>query len=336
MSDGQDRLSTAPAYKRQMVAAKQVSVVIPCFNAGNVVEEAVRSVLTQTLTPVDVICVDDGSTDHTLGVLQRVAAAYPGRVAVVSQRKAGACAARNRGLHLARGAYVQFLDADDILLPHKLEHQMALAEAQGMPDLIAGSYVRHRLDGRRRPFIMQSMNPWAALPQVMLGITSANLFNRQAVLDAGGWNEHYTSSQEYELMFRMLKCGCRVAYDRDALTIIRQQPRSITASNRHANMLRRIELGADIREYVRHHVGSSDALTAADAGLFHVIHLLCSFDLRQGVETFYRHFDDGDHEHVRAKSSRTYTYFYRMLGFRKTEQLRIAMWKLLRRARGMD
>lgn len=309
----------------------EVTVVIPCLNAESVVEEAVRSALEQTIVPAEIICIDDGSTDSTPQILERLAIEHRGRVSVLRQPRSGACAARNKGLYRASTEYIQFLDADDLLLPRKLEHQLAFSSGNNKVDVVAGSFVRHRLDGSRNAFVMWPMDPWAALPQVRLGITSANLFRKEAVERAGGWDEDSKSSQEYELMFRMLQDGCSVAFDVEPLTIIRQQARSITASNRQANVLRRIELGIAIRNHVRAHVQSTDALQAADAGLFHVIRMLTPHDMESGVETFYQFFADKDDAPVRAKSSPMYTTLYRLLGYRKTEQIRSVARRLNRK-----
>ena len=93
-----------------------VSVVIPCFNQARFLGAAIASALAQTHTPVEVVVVDDGSTDDTAAVTAR----FPG-VRYVRQENAGLSAARNTGLGKSRGAYLAFLDADDVLLPRAAE-----------------------------------------------------------------------------------------------------------------------------------------------------------------------------------------------------------------------
>lgn len=99
-----------------------VSVVIPCYNQGRYLSTAVDSVLAQTHKDVEVIIVDDGSTDDT----ERVAARYASdsRVRYVRQTNRGPSAARNAGVAACGGEYVNFLDADDILYPEKLQMQL--------------------------------------------------------------------------------------------------------------------------------------------------------------------------------------------------------------------
>lgn len=98
-----------------------VSVIIPTFNCGRYIEDAVESVLNQTCRPFEIIVVDDGSTDDTGLKLKK----YNNRVRVVTQKNQGSSKARNVGLELSRGEYVAFLDADDRWLPEKLEWQLA-------------------------------------------------------------------------------------------------------------------------------------------------------------------------------------------------------------------
>jgi glycosyltransferase involved in cell wall biosynthesis len=86
-----------------------VTVVVPAYNAAAFVRRAVDSVLSQTWADRELLVVDDGSTDGTLGVL----AGYGERVRVLTQANAGPAAARNHGLRAARGRYVAYLDADD-------------------------------------------------------------------------------------------------------------------------------------------------------------------------------------------------------------------------------
>ncbi|MFC1605448.1 glycosyltransferase family 2 protein [Pseudomonadota bacterium] len=105
-----------------------ISVVIPCFNQGQYVREAVRSVLGQSLTDVECLVVDDGSTDNSASVIKQLGEEYgservrslchPGR------RNLGVCASRNLGLLHATGEFVAFLDADDKWLPGKLQKQL--------------------------------------------------------------------------------------------------------------------------------------------------------------------------------------------------------------------
>lgn len=97
-----------------------LSVVIPVFNVEPYVEQSVKSVLSQTFKDLEVVCIDDGSTDESLSILNALAASDP-RVKVVSQPNRGVGATRNVGIELAEGEYIHFLDADDTLAPSAYE-----------------------------------------------------------------------------------------------------------------------------------------------------------------------------------------------------------------------
>jgi glycosyltransferase involved in cell wall biosynthesis len=106
-----------------------VSVVIPTYNYGQFVGEAIESVLSQTYRPLELIVVDDGSTDDTQEVLAR----FEGRIHSLSQENQGLSAARNAGIRLAKGEYLAFLDADDYWMPDKLARQVPVLECS--PDV---------------------------------------------------------------------------------------------------------------------------------------------------------------------------------------------------------
>lgn len=102
-----------------------VSILIPAFNAEAWITEAIVSALNQTWPYKELIIVDDGSTDRTFEIAKH----FEGKnVLVFSQRHSGACVTRNNALYHARGNYIQWLDADDILAPNKIEEQMKVAK----------------------------------------------------------------------------------------------------------------------------------------------------------------------------------------------------------------
>jgi glycosyltransferase involved in cell wall biosynthesis len=105
-----------------------VSVIVPCRNYGRYLPRALDSALGQTLRDIEVILIDDGSTDDTPRIAERYA--RDPRVVSVRQARLGLARTRNRGLDLARGRHVQFLDADDVLAAEKLERQVTLLEAE--------------------------------------------------------------------------------------------------------------------------------------------------------------------------------------------------------------
>ena len=124
-----------------------VSMVMPCYQNGRTLERTVRSIQAQTETDWELIAVDDGSQDDTLAVLNRLAQDEP-RMRVIHQENGGVSAARNAGMEAAQGAWLSFVDADDHLLPHALEHLLSLTDEN--IDIACGAYVmRYRDEGGR-------------------------------------------------------------------------------------------------------------------------------------------------------------------------------------------
>ncbi len=119
-----------------------VSVIVPIYNAATYLSEALESLCRQTLTQIEIICVDDGSTDEGLNILKSFRDRDP-RVRIITQNNAGASRARNSGIRRARGEYVAFLDADDFAEPTWLEKMYGAASA-GQADIAACGYDLYR------------------------------------------------------------------------------------------------------------------------------------------------------------------------------------------------
>lgn len=108
----------------------RISVIVPIYNAASTLRAAVQSILTQDIAGLEVLLVDDGSTDATPGLCHDLAL-RDDRIQVITQKNAGICAARNRGLSVAEGMYVTFCDDDDLLLPGALALLLQKAEDTG-------------------------------------------------------------------------------------------------------------------------------------------------------------------------------------------------------------
>ncbi len=186
-----------------------VSILIPCFNADRFVGDAVTSALGQTYLDVEVVVVDDGSTDGSVDRLR----AFGDRIRFESGPRKGACAARNRALELSRGEFIQFLDADDVLLPEKIERQLPPLVA-GEADLVLckGSLFG---DGQPpRPKKRPLPPPENADPFVYClstGLSTEGSLHRRRCLEAvGGFRAHLPRAQEFDLHLRLAASGVRL------------------------------------------------------------------------------------------------------------------------------
>lgn len=201
-----------------------VSIIIPCFNVEKFIAECIDSALSQSYSDTEIICINNNSSDNTLNILLAYARRFPDKIRVFTQPKQGAPAARNLGISEAQGSWLQFLDADDIILPEKIAAQAKLAEL-AQPDIsfIAAACIKRDLAGKDKKNDLFEQNMFLAPFINKSGNTCANLWKRQALLSAGAWNEELTSSQETELMLRLVIRGTRFLTDPVANTIIRQR-----------------------------------------------------------------------------------------------------------------
>lgn len=186
-----------------------VSVVIPCHNAEKYVSEAIDSALSQSYQPVEVIVVDDGSTDGSVGVIQ----AYSDKIRVERNKNKGACSARNLGLKLSQGKYVQFLDADDILVADKIEKQIPYLES-GEADLV---FCKGYLFGDGKPMRPKKKviaSPTNVDPFVYClnqGLSTEGPLHRKSALNkVGGFDEALPRAQETDLHIRLSATNIKI------------------------------------------------------------------------------------------------------------------------------
>ncbi|MDZ4824641.1 MAG: glycosyltransferase family A protein [Flavobacteriales bacterium] len=227
----------------------RVSVIIPCFNVSEYIADAVRSVMPDNQDFVsEIICVDNGSTDNTIDILEQLKKECS-LVFITHEEKKGACAARNKGIKISSGECIQFLDADDVLKKSKISHQLEFSNQNNGAN-VAGGFVRLATTGTETNFIPDS-NQWTGLFNTRFGVTSSLLLIRQDVLAAGAWDEEMQSSQEYDLMFRMMKSGARFVSQEEALTIVRDRPHGqISQVDPPPRWSRYLRLRADIMKFL--------------------------------------------------------------------------------------
>lgn len=133
----------APRYNELRMQSSLVSTIIPVFNRAGMLREAVASVSEQTYRPIEILIIDDGSTDDTGGIADALADSSEGLVQVLHQANAGVGLAREAGRQAVRGEFIQYLDSDDLLLPRKFEVEVAALRASPQCGIAYGP-ARHR------------------------------------------------------------------------------------------------------------------------------------------------------------------------------------------------
>lgn len=240
-----------------------LSVIIPCYNCEAFVGRAINSVFNQTYKDVEILLVDNNSTDNTIGVLNHYRNSYPDKVKVFSEQKKGAPAARNKGLYEARGEWIQFLDADDELLPNKIQMQLNLANSQNADIVVGDSIFEYKEKGKTIRMLRRSDNDvWKGLIRSKLGITSSNLWRTQSLLSINGWDESLTSSQEYDLLFRLLKSSKKVIFDPGLNTIVYRMDNSISKSTGKERLVRIVQNRINLRLKIIAYLKLNNKLTS--------------------------------------------------------------------------
>jgi glycosyltransferase involved in cell wall biosynthesis len=207
-----------------------VSVIIPAYNAASFIADALASVRDQTFRDVEVVVVDDGSTDDTLRVLRRFAGQLD--LTILTQANAGPAAARNRGIRRARGRYCAFLDTDDVMLPDRLRAQTAVLDSD--PDLGLVHTDLMTFDERgiihrtRRAF----SNPCGGmvLDQLLLNnfiTTSTVMAPKSRLMEAGLFGEGRRVSEDFEFWLRMA-ARWKVGFIDEPLVRYRRRPGSLS------------------------------------------------------------------------------------------------------------
>ncbi len=205
------------------MSSKLVSVIIPCFNAERWLKEAIDSCLQQTYTNIEILVIDDGSSDNSLEIIKT----YGNKVIWKSLPHQGGNHVRNYGFRLSKGEYIQYLDADDYLLPEKIARQVNFLEKTGA-DVVYGDwrYKHHYSDGtsflapiqiaKTQTDILESLlaNWWTAVASL--------LYRRSAVENSSGWDENLLAAQDRDFFLSVVMNGAKVVYQPGCYAVYRR------------------------------------------------------------------------------------------------------------------
>jgi glycosyltransferase involved in cell wall biosynthesis len=185
-----------------------ISIIIPSYNRGEFISRAVHSVLCQTFNNVEILVVDDGSTDDTLQQLQQLQGKDPRLKIIQHENNLGAQAARNTGIRAAMAPYIAFLDSDDEWLPNKLERQISLIESSNNNvGVVYAGFLWVHADGRptkqqaprfRGKIYRNALKEWIA-------DTNTFMVRKDILYKAGLLDENIRSYQEWDLCIKLAR-----------------------------------------------------------------------------------------------------------------------------------
>lgn len=201
-----------------------ISVIIPNYNGARFLREAVDSALNQQGVELEVIVVDDGSTDESREIIE----SYDERIRATFQENQGASTARNAGLAMAEGRYVKFLDADDWLVSGALCREFQVAESYRQADrpiIIFGDALECR-EGEQRPWPGHTAVAGDALSLIDLVnttmLTTLPLHLTKALRSVGGFDSVIPSGEDFDLSVRLHLSGARFVYQPGPSFVYRQ------------------------------------------------------------------------------------------------------------------
>jgi glycosyltransferase involved in cell wall biosynthesis len=193
------------------LAAPRISVLMPVYNGEAYLDEAIRSILSQTFADFEFLIMDDGSTDRTPAILDRIAAADR-RIRVFRRENRGIIATLNELLELARAELIARMDADDIALPHRFAEQVRYLDENPDCVLVASSVVLIDPDGsdltvRDGAHTHEEINRALLETGGQIIYHPATMMRRQALLDLGGYRSGYFHAEDLDLFLRLGEVG---------------------------------------------------------------------------------------------------------------------------------
>jgi len=233
--------------------AETVSVIMPFLDAERFIEEAIESVLSQTHDDWELLLIDDGSTDRGSEIARAHASTHPGRIRYLeheNHRNRGTSVSRNLAVREARGAFIALLDADDVWLPRRLEHQLEILRREPQAGMVYGkTEYWHSWTGRpedaRRDFVQQHgvsenelVPPPLALIRFLRGhasvpCTCSTLLRREVIERVGGFEDAFTGLYDDQTLFTKICLSTPTYVSDDCLARYRRRSDSLCGKVAH-------------------------------------------------------------------------------------------------------
>jgi len=212
----------------------KVSVIIPAYNIAPYITESLSSVFSQTYKDYEVIIVNDGSTDTEQ--LEKELAPFFDKIIYAEQPNAGASTARNTAISFSRGEILAFLDGDDVWLPQFLESQIDFLQKRKLEMAYCDAEIFGEDLFEGRSFMMDSpSNGKVTAESLITGecnvITSGTILKKELIEKFGNFDVEIPRAQDFDLWFRLAKCGARIGYQHKILLKYRVRPDNLSGSS---------------------------------------------------------------------------------------------------------
>lgn len=208
-----------------------MSVIIPFYNAGEFIGDAILSVIRQTYTNWELILVDDHSTDNSQAICKMYVEEIPQKVKYILNSKKGASSARNFGLQYSNGDIIQFLDADDLIASDKIECQIQTI-ISGTGDVVFSDYTT--IDFSSRELISETKfddfeaSPFYVVLRKIIG--SGNpLYRKSSLLEINGYDEDLPAAQDWEFHLKLFLSGAVFRYSAGNYFTVRKTAGSLSS-----------------------------------------------------------------------------------------------------------
>ena len=250
-----------------------VSVIIPSYNYAHFLPEAVESIFNQTFQDFEIIVVDDGSTDNT----QEVVKAFTDheKFHYIYQENQGLAATRNTGLRAAKGEFIAFLDADDIILPNKLEIQVNWLRNHPEYGLVGSGY--YYMDEQGVP--IEEQRPWLRAPKLEIEdllfdcpfIVHAILVKKEWVDKVDGFDPKLRRVEDWDMWMRMAYAGCKMGWVEEIVCAYRMFPGQMT---RNAAAQKKVTISVMNKFFDQ--PGLPESLLALKSDVLTEVYLVCA------------------------------------------------------------
>lgn len=326
-----ERLDPSPALPL-------VSILIPVYNSARWVKAAIESALAQTYPRCEVLVRDDGSTDDSLAIVK----SFASRIRWTSGPNIGANRTRNELLRQCSGEWMQFLDADDYLLPEHVERQVGVAQTSPHADVVYSPFTLElweddvKVETKLLP-VPEPREPCFLLACWRLPGTHACLFRRDALVRIGGWRHGQPCCQEHEMMLRLIKAGNTFVYASSSGAVYRHWSNgTLSKKNVARTIATRLGIVRDLEEFLTSHGSMTPEVRRAA--------MQCRLE---SARTLYANGNEVEASQLAAEAScqfpdcplpttpafpRMYRLAYRVFGFDRAERLATAA-RSLRRAK---